>query len=91
MKKVDLIISLLLLGLLGLIGYWLLRLRKPNQSEQNITIEEAKKHPGFVEILEALDQNEDVRAVKIAREQFGLSLLAGKRFVDEVKSQRNDG
>ncbi|PBB06269.1 hypothetical protein [Salimicrobium humidisoli] len=43
-------------------------------------------YPVDEELLELLRQGEEIKAVKKARETFGLSLIEGKRYVDKLKT-----
>ncbi|MBM7836925.1 ribosomal protein L7/L12 [Alkalihalobacillus xiaoxiensis] len=62
--------------------------RKPANPSVNITVAKAKEHPRFREIEELLEQDKDVHAIKRARELYGLSLVDGKKLVDELKQEK---
>ncbi|MBT2601022.1 MULTISPECIES: hypothetical protein [Oceanobacillus] len=46
-------------------------------------------HPIHQQLLLLIDQQQDVKAVKLARETFGFSLLEGKRYVDWLKRKES--
>ena len=46
-------------------------------------------HPVHQQLLLLIDQQQDIKAVKLARETFGFSLLEGKRYVDWLKKKES--
>lgn len=46
-------------------------------------------YPVDEELLELLGQGEEIKAVKKARQAFGLSLVEGKRYVDNLKTDNS--
>ena len=47
------------------------------------------ENPVNEELRVLLKEGKDVRAVKVARENLGLSLVEGKKYVDDLKAERN--
>lgn len=46
---------------------------------------EISKHPANDDLRMLINEGEDIKAVKKAREVFGFSLLEGKKYVDKLK------
>lgn len=44
------------------------------------------EHPINNELRKLINEGEDVKAIKKAREALGLSLLEGKEYIDQLKS-----
>ncbi|MFS0752558.1 hypothetical protein [Oceanobacillus sp. 1P07AA] len=65
-------------------------LKSLESNTQYLNKEEASDytdHPIHQQLLLLIDQQQDVKAVKLARETFGFSLLEGKRYVDWLKAK----
>lgn len=58
-----------------------------NKLEQMASQMNLPENPINEELRELLKTGEDIKAVKVARETLGLSLLEGKQYVDALKNE----
>ncbi|GAB6928811.1 hypothetical protein JCM10914A_27940 [Paenibacillus sp. JCM 10914] len=89
----EFVILIILIVLVGLMFSSRMTAMEKRMNQQQFTLNqiasqlEVPEHPVNEEVRTLLADGQEVRAIKLVREQLGLSLIEAKQYVDAVKSE----